>query len=329
MAMPHTSSKDMASIAALELSNALQKPAPAAPFRHIGTSQLQALYQLSEIFSAALPSGTVHHVPPVAQTSSQFRSTAPPVHIPEVPPRMQEPPVPATPIQSPRLTRHPYQRVSPRQAPSPRVAPRMNPMNVSSPRVTHTLPITSVISLTPHPAAENAPYVPQCMAGMNLFGTFEEEHMQSTALPKYTTRARARQHSANQAQFLPPRMFRPISFTNNQSVAVTPRQATPHIPMANAVINQDTGASLEYHHHIQDEATFPVWNKAAANEFGRLAQCVGGRIEGSNTIFFIPRQAVPKGKIGLMKTSIQALMACSLITWIQHFTPCKCKIPTC
>jgi hypothetical protein len=70
--------------------------------------------------------------------------------------------------------------------------------------------------------------------------------------------------------------------------------------MANAVINQDTGAILEYRHLIQDEATFPVWNKAAANEFGSFAQGVGGRIEGSNTIFFIPRQAVPKVKKSIM-----------------------------
>jgi hypothetical protein len=67
--------------------------------------------------------------------------------------------------------------------------------------------------------------------------------------------------------------------------------------MANSVINEDTGASLEYRHLIKDANTFTVWNKAAANEFGRLAQGVGDRIEGSNTIFFIPRQAVPKGKI--------------------------------
>jgi hypothetical protein len=61
--MPNTSSKDLASIAALELSNALQNPAPAAPFSHIGTAQLQALRQLSDIFSAALPSGTAQHAP--------------------------------------------------------------------------------------------------------------------------------------------------------------------------------------------------------------------------------------------------------------------------
>jgi hypothetical protein len=135
------------------------------------------------------------------------------------------------------------------------------------------------------------------MAGMNLFDTFEEEHMESPALPRYNTRARALHHSANQAPFLAPRIFCPIAFTNNQSVAVAPRQDTNQIPMANDVINQDTDASLEYRHLIQDEATFPVWNKAALNEFGRLAQGAGGRIEGSNTIFFIPRQAVPKGKI--------------------------------
>jgi hypothetical protein len=75
LAMPSTSSKDLASIAALELYNALQNTAPAAPFSHIGKAQLQALRQLSDIFSAALPSGTSQHAPPLSQNSSIFRST--------------------------------------------------------------------------------------------------------------------------------------------------------------------------------------------------------------------------------------------------------------
>jgi hypothetical protein len=238
-AMPHTSPKDLASIASLELSNVLhlQNPAPAAPFSHIDTVQLQALRQLSEILSAALPSGTAQHSPPVAQTSSQFRSNVPPVHITEVAPCMKDPPVPATTSQYPRLARHPSHRVSPRHAASPRVVPRMNPMDVSSRRVTHTLPIANVIPLTPHPTAENAPYVPQCMAGMNLFDTFEEEHMETPDLPMYNTRARARQHSANLDQFLAPRILRPIEVTNKQCVAVTSTQAPNHISMANDVIN--------------------------------------------------------------------------------------------
>jgi hypothetical protein len=55
--------------------------------------------------------------------------------------------------------------------------------------------------------------------------------------------------------------------------------------MANSVINEETGASLEYRHLLNDASTFTVWNEAAANEFGRLAQGVGNRIDGSNTIF--------------------------------------------
>jgi hypothetical protein len=143
----------------------------------------------------------------------------------------------------------------------------MNPSDVSSTRVMPTLPLADAIPLTPHPAAESDPYVPQDMAGMNSFETFEEEHMETPALPRYNTRARARQQYANQAQFLAPHIFCPIAFTNNQSIAVTLTQAPNHIPMANAVINQETGARLEYRHFIQDETTFPIWNKAAANEF--------------------------------------------------------------
>jgi hypothetical protein len=111
----------------------------------------------------------------------------------------------------------------------------MNPSDVASPRVTTTLPLADVIPLTPQPEAENASYMPQGMAGVNLFDTFEEEHMDTTAIPRYNTRAIACQHSANQAQFLAPRIIRPIAFTNNQTMPLT--QAPNPIPMANDVIN--------------------------------------------------------------------------------------------
>jgi hypothetical protein len=42
-AMPQTSSNDIATIVALELSNALQNPDPVATLSHIGTAQFQAL----------------------------------------------------------------------------------------------------------------------------------------------------------------------------------------------------------------------------------------------------------------------------------------------
>jgi hypothetical protein len=68
----------------------------------------------------------------------------------------------------------------------------------------------------------------------------------------------------------------------------------PHL--ANAVIDPDTGQSREYRDLIRDPATKAIWAKSFANELGRLAQGVGGRIKGTNTCFFIPHHVVPKNK---------------------------------
>jgi hypothetical protein len=167
----------------------------------------------------------------------------------------------------------------------------MSPIHVLPPRVDH------IFALNPHPAAPNAHYVPQCMAGENIFNTFEEEHMETPPPQRYYTRARTLQHYTHSAQHNAPCIFRPITFTATSGCHVSPQKAYNQIPMNNAVVNQDTGTSLEYHQLIQYETTFPVWNKAASSEFGRLAQGVGGRIEGSNIIFFILHQGIPKGKV--------------------------------
>jgi hypothetical protein len=127
----------------------------------------------------------------------------------------------------------------------------------------------------------------QGIDGVNLFNTFEEEHNTPT-IPRYNTRNLARQHAAHLAQTPRHRVFLPLVFA--------PRQTMPK-HTANSVINKETGASLGYRHLINDASTFTIWNEAAENEFGRLAQGVGNCIDGSNTIFFIPRQAVRKGKI--------------------------------
>jgi hypothetical protein len=267
----------------MELSHALQHLAPAAQFSQIGTAQLQALRQLSDIFSAALPSRTPPPAPPSALNSSQFRSTVRQGPADQTP----MPPQPVqTPVHSPSLAPRRSQRVIPIQVPSPRVTPRLKSSDVAPPRVPIPLPPTTVIPINLHPASINAPYMPQGMAGVNLFDTFEEEHTTPT-IPWYNTRALARQYASHQAQTLRPRIFRPLAFPTRQKPKHT----------ANSVINEDTGTSLEYRHLINDTSTFTIWNEAAANEFGRLAQGVGNRIDGSNTIFFIPRQAVPKEKI--------------------------------
>jgi hypothetical protein len=189
-----------------------------------------------------------------------------------------------TPYQSPSITRYANLRVRQSQAPSPRVTPRVSPRHVAPPRVD---PIFAVSS---HPAAPTAPYVLQGMTGEKIFNTFEEEQLETTSPRMHTTRAWARQHSTHIAHQNAPRILRPITFTATSVCHVAPQKAYNQIPFVTAVINQDTGASFEYRQLIQDEATFPVWNKTAANECGRLAQGVGGSIEGSKIIFFITRQ---------------------------------------
>jgi len=62
----------------------------------------------------------------------------------------------------------------------------------------------------------------------------------------------------------------------------------------NAIYDPDSGSMLEYKQLLQkDPAT---WNPSMANEIGRLAQGIGNRIKGTNTIQFIKKDTIPKNK---------------------------------
>jgi hypothetical protein len=79
--------------------------------------------------------------------------------------------------------------------------------------------------------------------------------------------------------------------------------------MANAVIG-DNGELLEYKHLIANPKTRAIWSHSYGNEIGRLAQGMPGRNTGTNTIFFIKKDQVPKGRAkdvtyGLITTLIR------------------------
>ena len=77
-------------------------------------------------------------------------------------------------------------------------------------------------------------------------------------------------------------------------IPVHPIPFKPH--MACPVINPDTGVSLEYRHLIQGQDK-DIRVKALANDFGRLAQGVKGRMPTVNsTIFFIHPSEIPSHK---------------------------------
>jgi hypothetical protein len=63
-----------------------------------------------------------------------------------------------------------------------------------------------------------------------------------------------------------------------------------------AVMDKATGKMLNYRQLIRHPDYNADWTLSSANEFGRLANGVGGRVKGTNTITFIPKAAVPPNR---------------------------------
>ena len=66
---------------------------------------------------------------------------------------------------------------------------------------------------------------------------------------------------------------------------------------ATPVLDFDTGKLLEYCQLLRDPKHKEIWTKAGANKFGSLAQGVGGRIDGTNTIYFVHKHEIPQDRL--------------------------------
>ena len=69
------------------------------------------------------------------------------------------------------------------------------------------------------------------------------------------------------------------------------------VHQAMAVLDKTTGKMLNYRQLMRHPILKKDWQLSSANEFGRLANGVGGRIKGTNTIKFIRMQDVKKGRM--------------------------------
>jgi hypothetical protein len=56
---------------------------------------------------------------------------------------------------------------------------------------------------------------------------------------------------------------------------------------ANLVTDETTGEQLEYRQLLKHPKYRTVWTPSAAREFGRLAQGVGWRVTGTDTMLFL------------------------------------------
>ena len=63
--------------------------------------------------------------------------------------------------------------------------------------------------------------------------------------------------------------------------------------MINAVINEETGELMEYRHIMKNTKYRQLYTKSYSKELGRLAQGIPGKLEGTNTIYFIYKADIP------------------------------------
>ena len=64
----------------------------------------------------------------------------------------------------------------------------------------------------------------------------------------------------------------------------------------NAIVDPETGKQLEYRHLIKDPASKEVWSNSYGNEIGRLFQGMPGRVDGTDTAFFIHASDIPNDR---------------------------------
>jgi len=79
---------------------------------------------------------------------------------------------------------------------------------------------------------------------------------------------------------------------NKNATSTSTMQSTNFI---GAIIDEDTGDTLEYRHLIKSDKYRTIWQHSFANKLGRLFQGIRD-IKGTNTCFFIPKHKVPKHK---------------------------------
>jgi hypothetical protein len=183
--------------------------------------------------------------------------------------------------------------------PAPRVlnlppAPRVPP--TALPRVTPTVVTTPTISssarikqrrrrATPAPPPVFLPNAPPALSTRSKVkaAATATKPARVSRLRQPTASSTSKRHTANAAQL------------QRDHLANTFRRVEQEVHQALAVLDKETGKLLNYRQLLKHPKYKKDWDLSSANEFGRLAQGVGGRIKKpTNTIRFIYEKEVPK-----------------------------------
>jgi hypothetical protein len=178
---------------------------------------------------------------------------------------------------------------------NPPSLPRVLPTNdTATSRVTRSMtnqfnlpPTTPVAIPTPRPATK----------------TKRRKHTKFAAVPDSAPARNTRSHTTAKAKLL----AAPATNTRAKRISRIPKpipilstrmkRVDKEVHRALAVMDHDTGKLLNYRALLRHPAYHDDWTKSSANEFGRLANGVGGRIKGTNTIRFIQKRDIPKDRI--------------------------------
>jgi hypothetical protein len=79
--------------------------------------------------------------------------------------------------------------------------------------------------------------------------------------------------------------------------SIADRVARRRQESAHPVLDTDTGDLLEYRQLLKHPKFATVWNRSAADEFCRLAQGIGGRVKGTDTIKYIHKKDIPPDRL--------------------------------
>ena len=86
--------------------------------------------------------------------------------------------------------------------------------------------------------------------------------------------------------------------------------------MANKIIGEDTGVSMEYIHIILKRKLVPVWKKTNSKEIERIAQGLGGMMKGIENLPPTPQKYYKNmSRHSLMVCPVARLEMMALVNW--------------
>ena len=197
------------------------------------------------------------------------------------------------PAPAPRVEKAPAAPRVEEAAASPRV-----PENQEMPGGTPSNVPTTSPSNTPAPnhAPRDSPTsIPNLIPDTDSDSDSDDEYEEEEAAPRYQTRSQTKKQIVSNITAEAILSTLEVTSSKMDPAKLAARQFPLQVlcEIAGAVLDQETGDLLEYRQLINHPKYRREWSKSFGNEIGRLAQGMPGRVQGTETFFFIKYETIP------------------------------------